>query len=165
MKRALIAAFIVAAGCASSARGQEGTVTFRALAPDAALKLAQAALDDCRKRGFQVGVAVVDRSGLEQVSLRDRFAGPHTPETARRKAWTAVSFRTSTAELAERTKPGTPSFAVHNIPGALPLGGGVTIEAAGSIIGGVGVSGAPSGAEDELCAKAGIEAIRDVLNF
>jgi len=41
---------------------------------------------------------LVDRSGLVQVVLRDRYAGAHSPDTATNKAWTAVSFRTNTAD-------------------------------------------------------------------
>lgn len=153
---------LAAAGRASA---QEGMVIFRALAPDVAVKLAQATMAACRKQGYQVAVAVVDRSGLVQVLLRDRFAGPHTPETARRKAWTAVSFRTNTTALVELAKPGTTVFGIHHVPGALVVGGGVMVEAAGSIVGGIGVSGAPGGKIDEDCAKAGLETIQDVLNF
>ena len=169
MKRSLLGALAVAGAMSlaqsTPAFAQESIVTYRALAPDAAIKLAQAALADCRGRGYQVAVSVVDRSGLEQVTIRDRFAGPHTPETARRKAWTAVSFRTNTSQLAELAKPGAPNYGVHDVPGALLIAGGVMIEAAGSIIGGIGVSGAPGGAEDEKCAVAGLATIRDVLNF
>src|SRR5450830_1457584 len=75
------------------------TFTIKSLTPETALKAAQAALRKCRDDGFQVAVAVVDRDGVVQVMLRDRFAGPHTPETANGKAWTAVSFRTNTSVL------------------------------------------------------------------
>lgn len=153
------------ASASVGATAQEGLVTFRALAPDTAIKLAQATMAACRKAGFQVAVAIVDRSGLTQVMVRDRFAGAHTPETARRKAWTAVSWRASTRELADIAKPGTSFFGLHHAPGAMLLGGGLTIQAAGSIIGGIGVSGAPGGEADEECAKAGLESIEDVLNF
>ena len=155
----------IAASTFGGAEANEGLVTFRSLAPDVAVKLAQATMAACRKRGYQVGVAVVDRGGVVQVIVRDRFAGAHTPETARRKAWTAVSWRASTLELAEVAKPGTPFFGLHHAPGALILGGGITIQAAGSIVGGIGVSGAPGGQADEDCAKAGLETIQDVLNF
>src|ERR1700752_3372175 len=84
--------------CGASARAQDAFVTFKALTPEVALELAQAALGECRKRGFQAAVAVVDRFGVTQVMLRDRFAGAHTPQTAAGKAWTAASFRTSTTE-------------------------------------------------------------------
>jgi len=73
------------------------TFTVRVLTPETALKAAQAALKKCRDSGYQATVAVVDRMGVLQVLLRDRFAGPHTPDMARAKAYTAASFRTDTA--------------------------------------------------------------------
>lgn len=137
----------------------------KSLTVEAALQAGQAALAKCRNGGFQVAVAVVDRGGNTQVLLRDRFAGPHTVATAQGKAWTAVSFRTGTSELSELTQPGKPQSAMRGIPGALPLGGGLTIEAAGSIVAGIGVSGAPGGELDDVCAQAGIDAIAADLNF
>ena len=85
--------------------------------------------------------------------------------TATGKAWTAVSFRTSTAEIAAMSQPGMPQAAVRALPGVVALGGGLTIEAGGSMVGRVGVSGAPGGEADEACARAGIEAVRDKLEF
>ena len=106
--------------------------------------VAQAAMAHCRENGYQVGVAVTDRVGTLQVFMRDRFAGAHTVETAYRKAWTAVSFRTNTMELDEVTKPDSAAYGIRFISQALPLGGGVMIESGGSMIGAVGVSGAPA---------------------
>ena len=143
----------------------EALVTFKSMKVEVALDLARAALDACRERGFQVAVQVVDRSGQPQVLLRDRFAGPHTPETARRKAWTAVSFRTDTLELAELTRSGSDFSGLRFVEDAMAVGGGVPVEAAGSLVGGVGVSGAPGGEEDRACALAGIEAVSDQLAF
>ncbi len=160
------AAGILLAALSSSVQAQEDAlVTFKTLSLATAMELAQGALAECRKRGFQVAVSVVDRSGNVLVILRDRFAGLHTPETARRKAWTAVSFRTDTQELARLTQPGELIFGLRDIPGALMLGGGVPVEAAGSTVGGVGVSGAPGGDSDDACARAGIEAVVDKLEF
>src|SRR5438093_12635033 len=88
---------LVVAGGAAIA--QEPLVTYKSLSPELALELASAALKDCRQRGFQAAVSVVDRFGVVQVTLRDRFAGPHTPATASGKAWTAATFRTGTSEL------------------------------------------------------------------
>jgi len=147
------------------ARAQDALVTFKSLSPEIALDLARAALAECRKRGYQATVAVVDRFGVAQVMLRDRFAGPHTPSTAVGKAWTAVSFRTNTTELASASKEGMAQSGVRQLPGAVILGGGVLIEAGGSLVGAVGVSGAPGGDADDACAKAGIEAVRDKLEF
>jgi uncharacterized protein GlcG (DUF336 family) len=149
---------------ASVAQAQ-GTFTIRVLTPDTALKAAQAALKKCRDSGYQVAVAVVDRMGVVQVLLRDRFAGPHTPDMASAKAYTAVSFRTNTTELAEATQPGRPQSGIRHRPGVAAVGGGLMIEAGGSLLGGIGVSGAPGGKEDDLCAAAGIEAIREDIEL
>ena len=156
---------IVACLFAAPVRAQDALVTYRTMSPETALELARAALADCRQRGFQVAVAVVDRFGVTQTMLRDRFAGPHTPQTAVGKAWTAVSFRTNTSDLVTATQPGSPQAGVRNLPRVVVLGGGVTVEAGGSLVGAVGVSGGPSGEADEACAKAGIEAIRGKLEF
>jgi uncharacterized protein GlcG (DUF336 family) len=150
---------------ATPAGAQDALVSYKSLNPEVALDLARATLFSCRERGFQVSVAVVDRFGVTQVLLRDRFAGAHTIATATGKAWTAVSFRTSTNELAAMTQPGMPQSGVRALPGVVALGGGVTIEAGGSVVGGVGVSGAPGGEADEACAKAGIEAVSDKIEF
>ena len=144
---------------------ETSTFEMKALTPEAALKAAQAALARCRADGYQVSVAVVDRSGLAQVMVRDRYAGAHSPETATNKAWTAVSFRTDTGELTRITQPGQPSSGIRNLPRVVAVGGGVKIEAAGSIIAGIGVSGAPGGDADEVCARAGVKAIADSLEF
>jgi uncharacterized protein GlcG (DUF336 family) len=148
-----------------SAGAQEALVTYRALSPDIALELARKALVACQERGFQVAVAVVDRFGPPQVMLRDRFAGPHTPPTATGKAWTAVTFRTNTTDLVAATQPGQPQEGVRNLPNAVVLGGGLVLEARGSIVGAVGVSGAPGGAEDDACARAGIDSILDKIEM
>lgn len=158
---AVIAAFFSLATPAQA----EGLVRFKQLSPETALTLAKATLEACRKKDFQVTVAVVDRAGGLQVVLRDQFAGAHTPETARRKAWTAVSFRTPTTELAESTGSGGAGSGVRFVSDALMLGGGMLVEAGGSIVGGVGVSGAPSGDLDDECAREGIEAIFDIISF
>jgi len=140
-------------------------VTFQSLSPEIALELAQAAQVSCSSRGYQVAVVVVDRMGVAQVMLRDRYAGPHTPETARRKAWTAISFRSDTLSLAENTGPGSSQSGARQISDALMLGGGVPVTASGSIVAGVGVSGAPSGEADHGCAQAGITAVVAKLEF
>jgi uncharacterized protein GlcG (DUF336 family) len=163
--RNLLAATAISSLLAASASAEEALVTYKSLTPELALDLARATLADCRKRGFQVTVAVVDRFGVTQVLLRDRFAGPHTVSTATGEAWTAVSFRTSTAELNAISQPGTMQAGIRNLPGAVIIGGGLTVEAGGSLLGAVGVSGAPGGDADEACAKVGIDAVRDRLDF
>jgi uncharacterized protein GlcG (DUF336 family) len=143
----------------------EPTYNIKLLTPETALKAAQAALARCRANGYQVTVAVTDRMGVVQALLRDRFAGPHTVDMASAKAYTAVSFRTNTTELAEATQPGKPQSGIRHRPGVAAVGGGLMIEAGGSLLGAIGVSGAPGGKEDDACAAAGISAIRDDLEL
>src|ERR1700741_1693105 len=95
-------------GAALTVHAQEATYTARFMRLEVAVQAAQAALENCRKDGFQVAVAVVDRSGGAQVLLRDRYAGAHTADMALDKAWTSVSFRMSTAALADATEAGKP---------------------------------------------------------
>ncbi len=142
-----------------------GLVEHKTLSLGLAADLAEAALQSCQEADFQVAVAVVDRFGVLQVLLRDRYAGPHTPDTARRKAWTTVSFRTETQSLVNLTSPDSPQAAARDIAGALMLGGGVPIEAGGVIVGGVGVSGAPGGEQDDRCAREGIDAMLEESEF
>ena len=157
-----VAVLLLAGGAAGAA---EGTFNVKVLTPETALKAAQAALAKCRAGGYQVAVAVVDRMGVVQVLLRDRFAGPHTVDMASAKAYTAVSFRGSTSELADATQAGRPQSGVRGRPGVAAVGGGLTVEAGGSLAGAIGVSGAPGGREDEQCAAAGIAAIREDLEL
>jgi uncharacterized protein GlcG (DUF336 family) len=165
MKRnTLKATFILGLLCnLPPAVAEEALISFKSLTPETALELAQATLKACREKGYQVAVAVVDRAGTPQVMLRDRYAGAHTPSTATRKAWTATSFRADTLSLAEETQAGKPQSGVRFVENALMLGGGVLVEAGGSLVGAVGVSGAPSGEQDDACAKAGVIAIEEKL--
>jgi uncharacterized protein GlcG (DUF336 family) len=150
---------------AGGALAADATYRVKLLTPETALKAAQAALARCRASGHQVTVAVTDRMGVVQLLLRDRFAGPHTPGLASAKAYTAVSFRTNTTELAEMTQPGRPQSAIRNHPGVAAVGGGMMIEAGGSLLGAIGVSGAPGARDDDACAAAGIAAIREDLEL
>jgi uncharacterized protein GlcG (DUF336 family) len=86
-------------------------------------------------------------------------------DTASAKAYTAVSFRTNTTALAEATQAGRPQSGIRHLPGVAAVGGGLMIEAGGALLGAIGVSGAPGGKEDDVCAAAGIAAIRDDIEF
>lgn len=166
MKKLRIAAGVLAlAATHASAQAAAGTFSVKQLTPEAALLAARAALESCRKSGYQVGVAVADRAGVTQVMLRDRFAGAHTVEVAMNKAWTSASFRISTLVLAAETQAGRPMSGIRATPRVAAFGGGLPIEAGGSVLGAIGVSGAPGGEADEACAKAGIKAIADSIEF
>ena len=132
---------------------QAATHTVRVLTPDTALK------------AVQVAVAVVDRAGVLQVLVRDRFAGAHTVEVATRKAWTAASFRIPTSDLATESRAGQSMSGIRAASQVMAIGGGLPIEGAGSTYGGIGVSGAPGGEADDACATAGLKAIAEAIEF
>lgn len=162
MKPALL---LLCLGIFPLAASAQGTHSIKLLTPDTALKAAQAALKKCRDGGYQATIAVVDRMGVTQVLLRDRYAGAHTVHTAQAKAYSAVSFRTDTTALAQATQADRPQSGIRHLPGVAAVGGGLMIEAGGSLLGAIGVSGAPGGKEDDDCAAAGIAAVREDIEF
>jgi len=67
--------------------------------------------------------------------------------------------------LLKLIRDGQLSADLAHVPNAVMLTGGLIVKSGGSIIGGVGVAGAPGGDKDEACAKAGVAAIQDKLDF
>lgn len=165
VRKPLCSLLLLASISAGPAMAQEALVPANTLSPEVALEVAQTSLASCRAQGYQVAVAVVERMGVPQVMLRDRFAGPHTPDTAQRMAWTAVSFRTDTLELANASRADSSQWAARMIDNALMLGGGVPVQAGGFTVAAVGVSGAPSGEANDRCARAGVEAVKAKLEL
>lgn len=154
---------LIAASCAvlftspTIAAEEPVIVKIPRLTVEASGKLAHAAMEACRKQGIQIGVTVVDRSGDPMVVLRDTLAPRITLEISKQKAYTAVNFNAATSAMVDRfTQP----FSVGKVEGLVFSAGGVPIEAAGNIVGAVGVSGAATGEQDEACARAGIQAIQ-----
>lgn len=138
------------------------TVDIKRLSFDTALRIGKAAIDKCRKEGVQIAVTVVDRGGHPQVVLRDTLAMDVTLPISRKKAYTAMSFNAPTSELIDRF-PG--AYSVPKLDELLISAGGIPINIGGTIMGGIGVSGAPSGVTDEICAKAGLAAVQDDLEM
>ena len=132
-------------------------VELRVLSPRISHDIVFAAVQDCTRRGFKVGASVVDRNGNLSAFLRDPLSGPHTIKISQRKAYTAATTQRSTAELAPRTD-------LNFAPDMLLIVGGVPISFNGHFYGGVAVSGATPEV-DELCAKAGLEAVSDTMDF
>jgi uncharacterized protein GlcG (DUF336 family) len=123
------------------------------------LKIAEAALAEC---GDRTSVAIVDRAGRLRVFLQGDNASPHNIELARRKAYTARTFRMPSAEWAKRTE--TANQGQRALADVIPLGGGMPINIGEETIGAVGLSGAVGGQpKEEACAKAGIAKVADEL--
>jgi uncharacterized protein GlcG (DUF336 family) len=164
-KLAALAVLVAAAAPAHADRHDRRSEDQRAfserqLPASAALAAAEEALERCRRDGLRVSVVLVDRAGLVKAAVKEDGAGPHTFDTARRKAFTSATFRVSTTEFARRAQT-TPALAT--ITDVIALGGGLPIVSGGEVIGAIGVGGAPSGAQDEACAQAGIDAIAGKL--
>jgi uncharacterized protein GlcG (DUF336 family) len=144
------------------AEEQPLTVSIKRLSLETATRIAQAAIKECRKQGVQITVTVIDRGGHAQVVLRDVLAMDITLPISKQKAHTAMAFNTPLSQMEGRFKG---SYQVPKIDGLVVSAGGVPINIGGTILGGVGVSGAPSGEIDEECANAGVEAVRDDLEL
>jgi uncharacterized protein GlcG (DUF336 family) len=124
--------------------------------------IAETAVETCKGKGFNVSAVVVDRAGETVAALRGDNASPHTMENARRKAYTARTFRRSTAEYAKDYETNPVVRQQVTLPHVIAIPGGVPIKVGNDVIGGVGVSGSPAG-NDEPCVQAGIDKIADQL--
>jgi len=139
----------------------QSLITQKALSLPIARTMAEAALAECKAKGFNTSVVVVDRAGQPLVSLRDEGATAQTMEMARRKAYTARMFRMSTLDFQKRTED--PKYrAQRDIAEILALGGGVPINIGNETIGGIASSGS-SQEQDDACARAGIARVADLL--
>ena len=150
----------LAALVAASSSGGAQVLSEKNISVKMALTIAETALTDCTSR---VSVAVLDRAGRMRVFLQGDNASPHNLELARRKAYTALTFRRPSAEWAKRTAEGDVT-GQRSLADVIPLGGGVPIMIGEDAVGAVGLSGAPGGQpKEEACAKAGIAKIADQL--
>jgi uncharacterized protein GlcG (DUF336 family) len=152
---------VVVAILANGAQAQ--LLTHRDLSYAMAKTIAETAIESCAAKGYRVSAVVVDRDGETIVALRGDNASPHTMENARRKAYTANSFRTSTAEYAKRYSNNEPL--VHQqvtLPNVIAIPGGLPVKSGDDVIGGAGVSGSPG--VDEPCVQAGLDKVADQLN-
>jgi uncharacterized protein GlcG (DUF336 family) len=160
MMRRILIGFLLLGLAAPSARAQ--LLTHKDLSLAMAQTIAQTALEKCTAEGYGVSVVVVDRAGDTIVALKSDTASPHTMENARRKAYTAMTFRMPTADYAKRYADNNP--VVHQqvtLPNVIAIPGGLPIKAGNEVIGGAGLSGTPG--VDEPCVQAGIDKVADQL--
>ncbi len=140
----------------------QGLITQRNMSLEMAKTIAEATLGECKSKGFHTSAVVVDRGGQVLVMLRDEMATPQTAEMARRKAYTAVMFRSTTLEFQKRTAEDPSLAPQRQVADILALGGGVPIRVDKEIVGGVASSGS-SQEQDDACAKAGVAKVADLL--
>jgi uncharacterized protein GlcG (DUF336 family) len=132
------------------------------LSHEMALAVAEGAMQACLAKGYATSAVVVDRDGETLVAMRGDAAGPHTLENARRKAYTANTFKQPTADYAKKLlDPASVAHQQVTLPSIIAIDGGVPIKVGNDVIGAAGVSGSPG--IDSECVNAGIEKIKDQL--
>jgi len=142
--------------------GAQAPLTEKNVSMKMALMIIEGTLEQCAKDGYKVSVAIIDNAGLVRASLRGDGTNPHTMEFARKKAYTARTRGMTSAEFKKVTE--TPATAyLLQIPDVVGVAGGVPIKVGNVTIGAVGVSGAPGGDKDEVCANAGVAKVADQL--
>ena len=127
-----------------------------------ALAIIQGILEQCTKDGYKVSVVIVDKAGNVAASIRGDGTNPHTMEFGRLKAYTSRTRGQTSLEFMKLTSDPANAY-LKQIPNTVAVGGGVPIKAGNEVIGAVGVSGAPGGEKDEVCANAGIAKVADAL--
>ena len=140
----------------------QGVVMQRNLSLAMAKTIAEAALAECKARGYNTAVAVVDRAGQVLVIMRNEQATPQAAEMARRKAYTARMFRITTQEFQKRTMDDPARAAQRDLADILALSGGVPVQVGNDTIGAVGSAGSTLDIDD-ACSKAGVATVADLL--
>jgi uncharacterized protein GlcG (DUF336 family) len=156
---ALLAGTAVAVSLAAPASAQ--LLQRKDLSLSVAQTIANGALEACKAMGYAASVVVVDRGGDTLVALRGDGTGPHTVENARRKAYTANTFKMSTEDFVQAMKTQPVRREQTTLPGVIAINGGVPIKVGNEVIGGVGLSGSPG--KDEECVNAGLEKAKQFL--
>jgi len=161
MNRLAKLALVGTAALAISASAAAQLLQRKDLSYSIAKTIAEVAVEDCKARGYAVAAVVVDRGGDTIVALRADNAGLHTMENARRKAYTARTFRMTTQEFVKRMATEPVRREQTTLPNVIAIPGGVPIKIGDDVIGGVGVSGSPG--VDEPCVMAGLDKVKDQL--
>jgi uncharacterized protein GlcG (DUF336 family) len=159
--KAMTLALLTAVSAAALSPASAQLIQHRDLSYATALAIATGALEACKARGYATGVVVLDRGGNVLISLRGDNAGLHTVENARRKAYTALTFKITTSKFIEEMKTRPVRREQTNLPGVIAIDGGVPIKIGNDVIGGVGLSGSPG--VDEECVNAGLEEVKQDL--
>ena len=159
--KAMMLALLTASSAAALSPASAQLIQHKDLSYATALAIATGALEACKARGYATGAVVLDRGGNVLISLRGDNAGLHTVENARRKAYTALTFKMTTSKFIEEMKTRPVRREQTNLPGVIAIDGGVPIKVGNDVIGGAGLSGSPG--VDEECVNAGLEKVKQDL--
>jgi len=129
--------------------------------PPITLERAQAVIAataaEAAKHDWKMDIAVVDAGGNLVAFSRMDGAQLASIAVAEHKARTAATFRRETKIIEERVQAGYPYLL--SIDGIIATRGGIPLIEGGKLIGAIGVSGG-AGSQDEVCAKAGVAALK-----
>jgi len=162
MRRVSLAIFACATVLAAGPALAQAPQVEKNISMAMAMAVMQGALDQCTKDGYKVSVVIVDKGGNVAGSIRGDGTGPHTMEFARMKAYTARTRNQTSLQTMKLLEDPANAF-IRQIPNVVGVGGGVPIRVGSEVIGAVGVSGAPGGEKDEVCANAGIAKVEAAL--
>src|ERR1700755_770196 len=157
-----LALFASASLLVAGAANAQAPLTEKNVSMGVSLAIIEGALEQCAKDGYKVSVVIVDKGGNVAASVRGDGTGPHTMDFARMKAYTARTRNQTSLQTMKLMEDPANAF-IRQIPNVVGVGGGVPIRAGNETIGGVGVSGAPGGEKDEVCANAGLAKVADAL--
>ena len=158
----MVSAVILA--CVPAVASAQAVISERTLSYGAAMEMATAAMESCRKGGYRVTITVLNRAGRTKVVLHDDGAGPHTIENSLRKAYTSLTFRVPSGEFGKRMASTPPPHAPMLLDKVTSGEGALPVMSNKEVIGSIGISGAPGGHLDAACAQAGIDKIAPGLN-
>jgi uncharacterized protein GlcG (DUF336 family) len=148
--------------CALATPASAQLVSQKALSAGMALTMAETAIATCKGNGYKVSVTVVGLNGEVILQVRGDGTGPHTMENSMRKAYTARTFRIPSGDMVKRLKD-NPQLSLIHLANVVAAQGALPIKVGEDVIGAIGVSGAPGGEKDEVCAKAAIDKVGDML--
>lgn len=173
-----MAQVVIALACATASSAQ----TFRAVPDDEeggaprpareegidtglALEAARVANGVCHALGFTTTALIVDSAGVPIVMISENGAAQLTQRLASGKAVTAVRLKMSSGEArkASSSDPDLRSRLEADPEMGPPRAGGFPIMVDGKALGAIAVSGAPTGVEEEPCARAGLAVITERL--
>jgi len=161
VRRFGLAAAIAASALVSVPAGA-ALILHKVLPLDIAKTIAETTIAACAAKGYAESAVVVDADGETIVEMRGDNAAPHTMENARRKAYTAMTFKQPTADYVKKLQdPNSVAHQQVTLPNVIAIPGGQPIKAGDEIVGGVGASGSP-GVDDD-CVNAGLDKVKDQL--
>jgi uncharacterized protein GlcG (DUF336 family) len=142
---------------------QPDVLPVKQISLELARDIAMGSVEACRQDGYNVSAVVLDRAGNVQAALRDTLAARHTLEIAERKAGMTIMSGIESGEFLAARGDIRPEL--NHMAGLIVMDGALPIRAAGSLIGAVGVSGAPGGEKDAACAAVALKKVEERLEF